>query len=241
MMTRSYQERRRSIRVHCDGMALLWGNDRIVGRYRLADLSIDGCQLRDGPSCTLGAEYGLVLDLDTETAVRVPVKLVRQRQVGFGQYVLGLQLAASAPWTEERMHHLIMQNLEREFPPTDGRFLVVDADVERRTAVAESLRRIGCTVLQAGSPAEALWELEQALDVRTAFVARKLGPSDGRNLVRVIGARYPGVRRVLVAESHSNEGHDAHAVLVGPFDRPRLRSVLPHALLTAATQPLKSA
>src|SRR5687768_11140999 len=44
-------DRRHSFRVAVDGLALLWCKDRIAGRYRVADLSIGGCLLRDGPIC----------------------------------------------------------------------------------------------------------------------------------------------------------------------------------------------
>jgi CheY-like chemotaxis protein len=224
--------------VNVEGLALLWCKDRIVGRYRLKDLSIGGCQLRDGPACELGSEYGLVLDLEPHGAMRLPAKLVRQRAAGRGRHELGLSFLVHPPWTEDRIHDLVMENLERDYSPAVGRVLVVDGDSRRRYAIVEALRSLGCDVLEASTPVEAVWELENGpMDFHTVFVARVLGAGDGRDLVRFIGARYAGVRRVLLGEQDRPEGHDADAVLAGPFEGPRLRRALPHALLTANTSP----
>jgi hypothetical protein len=58
------------------------------------------------------------------------------------------------------------------------------------------------------------------------FVARMLGASDGRDLLRFIGSRYTGVWRVMLAEHHEPQG-PAEAVLLGRPQASRLRKVLP--------------
>jgi CheY-like chemotaxis protein len=232
-------DRRRSLRVHVEGMALLWCGDRISGRYRLSDLSVDGCQLRDGPECSLGTEYELVLDVEPAITTRLPARLVRQRSTTSGRYVLGLQFTRPSLLSEDGIHALVARSLERDHPPGDGRVLIVDADATRRGAIASSLRLLGCSVIETGTTIDAVWELENGpMDVHTAFVARVLGRGDGRDLVRFIGERYAGVRRVLLTEDgYRSEGHDAEAVLSGPFELPRLRKVVPSALLAAAMTP----
>jgi CheY-like chemotaxis protein len=221
-------DRRHSFRVAVDGLALLWCKDRIAGRYRVADLSIGGCMLRDGPSLDVGAEYGLVLHLATEAAMRMPVKVVRERTSNFGRRELGLVFLERPPWTEDRIHDLVMRNLERERTTTRGRVLVVDPNAARRDMIVETLLQMGCEVLEAATPVEAVWELENGpMDIHTAFVARSLGSSDGRDLVRFIASRYSGVWRVLLTEEASGPAEDADAVLRGPFDLGRLRRAMP--------------
>src|SRR5262245_29283380 len=83
-------ERRRSYRVPVHGLALLWHEDRITGRYALGDLSMGGCLLRNGPACSIGEEYGLVLDLDEQSGIHLPAKVVRQVQTELGGRELGL-------------------------------------------------------------------------------------------------------------------------------------------------------
>jgi len=236
--SRGDDERRRSTRINVEGMALLWSNDRIAGRYRLNDLSAEGCQLRDGPPCTLHAEYGVVLDLEPHATTRLSARLVRQRSASSGRYVLGLQFLGAAPWTEELIEGLLLKNVAREFPPGQGRVLVVDGDATRLSDIADSLRVLGCSVLEARNPVEAVWELENGLmDVHTVFIARRLGTGDGRDLVRFIGSRYAGVRRVMLADRSVAEAHEADVVVVGPFDPLRLRKIIPGALLAAASGP----
>jgi CheY-like chemotaxis protein len=225
----AHVDRRHSFRVAVDGLALLWFKDRIAGRYRVADLSIGGCLLRDGPSCDLGEEYGLVLHLPTEAAMRLPAKVVRQCTTDLGRRELGMAFLARPPWTEDRIQNLVIQNLERERSSTQGRVLVVDANSLRRDALVERLLSLGCEVLEATTPVEAVWELENGpMDIHTAFVARALGRSDGRDLVRFIGSRYNGVWRVLLTEESEQSGEaEADAVLRGPLDLSRLRRAMP--------------
>jgi CheY-like chemotaxis protein len=152
--------------------------------------------------------------------------------------VLGLQFLGAAPWTEELIEGLLLKNVAREFPPGQGRVLVVDGDATRLSDIADSLRVLGCSVLEARNPVEAVWELENGLmDVHTVFIARRLGTGDGRDLVRFIGSRYAGVRRVMLADRSVAEAHEADVVVVGPFDPRRLRKVIPGALLAAASGP----
>jgi CheY-like chemotaxis protein len=220
-------DRRHSFRVAVDGLALLWCKDRIAGRYRVADLSIGGCLLRDGPPCEVGVEYGLVLHLPTEAAMRLPAKAIRQATTGIGRRELGMKFVERPPWTEDRIHDLVMQNLERE-RTTEGRVLVVDSNAVRRDALVERLLSLGCDVLEAATPVEAVWELENGpMDIHTAFVARSLGRSDGRDLVRFIGSRYSGVWRVLMSDDDLAPESEADAVLRAPLDLTGLRKALP--------------
>ncbi len=221
-------DRRHSYRVDVHGLALLWHRARIMGRYALADLSIGGCMLRDGPHCELGQEYGLVLDLPEEGDLRVSAKVVRQRKTELGGCELGLQFMEAAPGLEDRIHDLVIQLLEREPAPARGRVLVVDMNPLRRMDAGESLRRLGHEVLEAATPLEAVWELENGpMDIHTVLVARSLGGSDGRDLLKFIAARYAGVWRVLVSDRAEPDAL-ADAVLLGPCHLSRMLKVMPH-------------
>jgi CheY-like chemotaxis protein len=211
--------------VSVDGLALLWHGGRIAGRYALADLSIGGCLLRDGPPCELGEQYSVVLDLP-EGDMRLTAIVVRQHDTELGGRELGLQFLESAPGLEDRIHDHVVQLLERE-PQQRGRVLIVDMDPARRTEAGEGLRRLGHDVLEAATPLEAVWELENGpMDIHTVLVARFLGGSDGRDLLKFIGARYVGVWRVLVTDVAEPLGL-ADAVLLGPCHLSRLRKALP--------------
>src|SRR5262249_31927429 len=138
--------------------------------------------------------------------VRLPAKVVRQRSSELGRE-LGLSFMKHGPALEDHIQDLVIQILEREQPTTHGRVLVVDMDPARRTEAAESLRRLGHEVLEATTPLEAVWEFENGpADIHTVFVARALGGSDGRDLLKFIGSRYTGVWRVLVADQAESSG-----------------------------------
>jgi CheY-like chemotaxis protein len=231
-MDEAHVDRRRSFRVPIDGLALLWHEDRIAGRYALRDLSIGGCLLRNGPACKIGDEYGLVLDLDERAGIRVTAKVVRQRETELGGRDVALAFAAH-PVVEDQLQDLVMQILENERFVIAGRVLVVDSDPMRRRDTSDHLRQLGHDVLEATTPLEAVWELENGpMDIHTVFVARALGESDGRDLLRFIGSRYTGVWRVMLADKHEPHGphgatEAAEAVLLGPSQPSRLRKVMP--------------
>jgi len=218
-------DRRRAFRVSVDGLALLWHGGRIAGRYALADLSVGGCLLRNGPPCELGEQYGIVLDLP-EGDLRLTATVVRQHETELGGRELGMQFLESTPGLEDRIHDQVVQLLERD-PQQRGRVLVVDMDPARRTETGEGLRRLGHDVLEAATPLEAVWELENGpMDIHTVLVARSLGGSDGRDLLKFIGARYTGVWRVLMSDVSEQLGL-ADAILLGPRHLSRLRKALP--------------
>jgi CheY-like chemotaxis protein len=225
-------ERRKSFRVGVNGRALLWNKNSIAGRFRVVDLSIGGCLLRDeGPEIADDPEYRLVLELGPEGAIRLPARLVRQRKLDAGLIELGMQFSTHPPATEDRIHDLVMANIEAERPTGSGRVLVVDPDPLRRRALRESIGPLGYVVVEADSPVDAVWELENGpADFHAVLVSRWLGRCDGRDLVRFIGERYTGVHRVLVTEHEAPEVHAADCVLPGPFDRSHLRAKMPNAL-----------
>lgn len=226
-------ERRKSFRVGVNGRALLWNKNSIAGRFSLVDLSIGGCLLRDdeGHEVDDAPEYRLVLELDRHHAIRLPARLVRQRRLDAGKRELGMVFCAHPPATEDRIHDLVMANIEAERPTGSGRVLIVDQDAQRRRALRESIGPLGYTVVEADSPVDAVWELENGpADFHAVLVSRWLGRCDGRDLVRFIGERYSGVHRVLVTDREAPEVHAADSVLPGPFDRSHLRSTMPSAL-----------
>jgi len=227
-------DRRRSYRVPVHGLALLWHEDRITGRYALGDLSMGGCLLRNGPACSIGEEYGLVLDLDEQSGIHLPAKVVRQVQTELGGRELGLAFLSHGVAFEDRIQDLVMHVLERDRPANPGRVLVVDAEAGRRRDTTQSLRRMGHHVLEATTPLEAVWELENGpMDIHTVFVARRLGRSDGRDLLKFISARYAGVWRIMVAEQPEPDSA-ADAVFAGPCQPSRLRKVLSKPLAIRA-------
>ena len=173
----------------------------IAGRFQIVDLSIGGCLLRDeGHDLDDDADYRLVLELGPHGAIRLPAKLVRQRRLEAGQVELGMAFCAHPPATEDRIHDLVMANLEAERPTGSGRVLIVDPDALRRRVLRESIGPLGYVVVEADSPVDAVGSSRTGLLIFTPCSSRAGLALRWPRLVRFIGERYTGVHRVLVTE-----------------------------------------
>jgi len=106
-------ERRHSFRIAVEGIALLWQGDRIAGRYRMADLSMGGCLLRDGPWCDEAPHYSIVLELDDRGHMHLPVRIVRRHRGALGRHEIGIAFVAQEPSLEDRIQDMIVRYCER--------------------------------------------------------------------------------------------------------------------------------
>ena len=79
-----------------------------------------------------------------------------------------------------------------------GRVLLVHDDEHRRTPIKAAIRGLGFEVVEASTPVEAIWELENGpMDFHAALIARELCNASGPDVARFISLRYPGVTKVL--------------------------------------------
>lgn len=230
-----YVERRRSSRVVVEGTALLWRDRRLVGRYGLADLSVTGCGLRDGPRSTVvGDECVLLLQVRGNAPIRLEARVVRRGGLEDPRCQVGFEFLEHPQATVDRIHDVVVEHLDRALPLARGRVLLAVADAPRRLWLADALRALGQRAVEAMTPLAAVWELENGPpDIHTAVIARTLGRSDGRDIVKFIFQRHRRVRRILLADQ-GERADLAHAVLSEPLDLPRLRDVLPRLLPEAA-------
>jgi len=107
-------ERRHSFRIAVDGIALLWRGNRIAGRYRMSDLSMGGCLLRDGPWCADGSNYSIVLELDDRGPMHLPVRIVRRHRGSLGRHELGVAFVAQEPSIEDRIQDMLVRYCEHD-------------------------------------------------------------------------------------------------------------------------------
>src|SRR5689334_3578949 len=107
-----HTERRHSYRIAVEGIALLWQGDRIAGRYRMADLSMGGCLLRDGPFCDDGPRYSIVLELDDRGPIHLPVRIVRRRRGALGRHEIGVAFIDQEASLEDRIQDLVVRFCE---------------------------------------------------------------------------------------------------------------------------------
>ncbi len=109
-----------------------------------------------------------------------------------------------------------------------GRVLLVHDDERHRQTMVAAISGLGFEVVEASTPVEAIWELENGpMDFQAALVARELGPSDGRDIVRFISLRYPGVTKVLFGTDDPTEIDPRHVdAVLGSMEHPDLKRLL---------------
>jgi CheY-like chemotaxis protein len=79
-----------------------------------------------------------------------------------------------------------------------GRVLLVHDDAHRRVPIKAAISGLGFEVVEASTPVEAIWELENGpMDFHAAVIARELGGTSGPDVAHFISLRYPGVTKVL--------------------------------------------
>lgn len=228
-MTNLDRERRRSFRVPVPATAFLWRQGRFAGGYPVADISIGGCSIAEGPFCDLGQRYDLTLRVsDTigdDGQLHCPAKVVRRH----GGRV-GLRFIDTDD-LEDRIHDLVLRCLEQG-AGSCGQVLLVHPRPEQMMPVMRQLEALGHRVHLACTPLQTVWILENSAEqIHTAIVARHLSRADGRDIVRFLSERYPRIRRVLLADDDDSRELEsagrAHMVLDGLFDPETLRRVVP--------------
>jgi hypothetical protein len=215
-------DRRNAPRAGVSGTVTLWRRHRIHERYALCDLSVGGCLLQGPRPGEPGKLYHAVLCIEGHRhSLRRPAWIVRQWQQTERLWSLGLGFfEPCSAFVPELVSH-------------KGRVLVAHRSPARRDALAAAIVSLGYEAVEAGSLAEALWEVENGpSDFLTAFVAHDLGDgSDGENLLEYMRSFYPATHRVLLGNRDAFGGAvacgPALAVLCAPFSTTRLAAEIP--------------
>jgi hypothetical protein len=201
-MTAMLWERRKFFRIPISGKALLQHGEHLDGLYRLHDLSMGGCMLTHGPDCQLGDRVGVTLRVEGEEELALPAKVVRRfaadtrEQDSVGACV-GLRFMNHNALFEDRIQDLVMRSIERE---NQTEILIVHAHPERVTALFDSMRGVGQKLVVARTAREAFLKLERSAErVRMAIVAPVVGSSRARDIVKLIGLRFPHVSCVTLS------------------------------------------
>lgn len=220
------RDRRRSFRIAVPGDLLLWRGGRFSGDYKLADISLGGCRLEDGPPPAFGQRFDASLRIDGAEPIELQAVVVRRERGG----PAALRFERVDPSVEDEIHDNLVSQLERRGDRA-GSVLLVHPRPERVTAVVRMLAGLGHEVRVVSTPLDAVWMLEQAAgSVHTAVVSRGLRALDSEELLAFLASTYPRIRRVLLVPAGSPPGEladRAHAVLEGPPDLGRLRKALP--------------
>jgi hypothetical protein len=220
-------ERRKFFRIPASGKALLQHGEKLDGLYRLENLSIGGCMLSCGPDCELGDCVCVTLQLDGETEIELPAKVVRNEHAADGP-LLGLCFTDTDPLFEDRIQDLVMRSIERE---QHSEILIVHAHPERVTQLFDTMREVGQSTISARTPRDAFSILETSADrIRMVIVAPVVGTSNARDIVKFILRRFPHVHCVMLSRGGADRLVRAIRTATpqeeSPWSLPRLRKVI---------------
>lgn len=207
--TTALHERRTSGRVHARGTAVVHGV--IASHARLFDLSTGGLSLVVDSKTTLPSAGALVhLDLRLDGVGRwlhLSGIVVRVETQG-PHFLLVVALVVVPTDFEDLVQAEILSELECARQP---RLLLVDAARGRRELVADALRALGCLVIEASSPLEAIAQIDQSrLHLWAVVVADTKLASQAEELRRFLAETHPEVRQIFnVADVQQRLGHRA--------------------------------
>lgn len=197
--TRLWHERRRSGRVEATGTAVVHGT--FAAHARILDLAVGGLSLLVQDAAALpvvGAQVRLDVRLDG-LGRWLPLigSVVRIDARGSGS-VLVIALLVVPPDFEDLVQDELLSALECAQLP---HVLLVDGARGHRALVAGALRAMGCHVIEASSPLEAITEIDQSrLHLRAVVVADTEPASGGEDLRRFLRETYAGVPLIDVGQ-----------------------------------------
>jgi len=247
-----HTERRHSFRVPVDGRASIWRRGRLHGHYALADLSIAGCALRDGPACHPGDHVEIVLHLPDQPLFWLGAQIRRCEPIrgcatepgndDHGHGELGVCFEHTDPRSEDRLQDLVVEVYTRMHADSDSFSLVIDARSHVRRGLVHHLDIVGERAIAVATPLDAVQLLlERGERVSTAFIGPDPAAAPTNELVEFLAHNYPRVRRVLVGDASEVAGAwvaeatgEVHGLLETPCSEESLRrlvhriSSLPH-------------
>jgi len=183
----------------------------ISSHARLLDLSTNGLSLVVDSKTTLPPAGALVhLDLRLDGVGRwlhLSGIVVRVETQG-PRFLLVVALVVVPADFEDLVQAEILSELECARQP---RLLLVDGARGRRELVADALRALGCLVIEASSPLEAIAQIDQSrLHLWAVVVADTKLASQAEELRRFLAETHPEVRQIFnIADVQQRLGHRA--------------------------------
>ncbi|MDD9945509.1 MAG: PilZ domain-containing protein [Myxococcales bacterium] len=218
-------DRRRTKRTEVEGTAVMWCDGATAKRYHVADISLGGCQLRDGPLRPVGETCATVISIADGRRLTVSARVVRRFEGADGTTGMGLAFTQDSRHTAASLPELApTRDGEESLSQTDC-VLVVHAHRDTRKRLTGALERLGYDVIAVASPFEAIWALEhQGARIRAVLVSARLESTDPNDLLRFVARRHPRVKRVLMqtypGDCPANDVHPEvdHVVPDEPWD-----------------------
>lgn len=220
-------ERRKSYRIQLDGAYAQCTSPRSAGTYTVRDISHGGVALEGSPLIPSGSRVGLRLVIPGHEPLELGGTVLRaalgprrtgQTAVSFGR--LGVD-------EEDQIGNIILDTIAAGRGPT---CLIASRSAGERAEIASGLTAIGCRVVEAVTPVDAIRHLEGEEHVDTIVLGSSVGDYTGVEFASFVAGAYPSIRRVLATRPAGRRRVLASIVADVTLERPWLRTNLREAV-----------
>lgn len=198
---RDMPNRRRNYRAGVHGCAIVHAPGEVALRCVVVDLGLGGVRLLEpAPEVPIDAGTEVKVELECSGAGWV-VQAGRVLRHSNGELVVLFH--ALSPEVEDLIEDEVLGAVEAQRTP---RVVVVDRSEERRRHVADALRDIGCSPLEAATPLEAVDLVECSRNhVCAVALSEQLTQTQADDLVKYLSETHPDVKVALIADSDTTE------------------------------------
>lgn len=208
-----------------------------AGPFPVQNLSAGGALLLGGGELAVGSRVRIELRIPGRRPVHVAGTVVRTEPAAGGagaHAAVAVAFLDVASDVEDLIQQAVLDALERARRQSGPAVLLMDASLDRRVRLERDLGALGRVSLHARTPLEALrWLHDPQACVETALVDLAFGRASGPEVLVFLAEHFPALRRVLVSRAAdaaqleaARSAGSAHAILVDPWDRRRLRDAL---------------
>lgn len=227
-------ERRSHSRGDLPITAVLFKRNATLGRFVVQNLSAGGALLTGQHDVDVDERVRVVLPLPGREPLVLSGRVVRRASAPNQLCVLGVEFEHRSPRTEDEIQEALVTEIQRRATSSKPAVLVVQDSTHLCARLREDLERLGCRVLVARTPLDAVRLVEDPDQrVEQAFVDVSVGDLDGLALMHFIADEHPSVRRILVQGAVRpsvvelmQAASYVHGVIADPWDPDTLREAV---------------
>ena len=190
-----YEQRRQHERAPLALSATAFRESARLGTFRIVNLSAGGALFRGARPVPVGEQVDLSISLPTGEFVRTSGVVLREGRL-HDRPIFAVVFAGISAADQRAVQDLVAAVLEQM---RQAYVFFVDGSEGACRGLCDRARRCGFPSFAVTTALEALHVLDAGAKFRTVFVSLYLGADDGREVLRYLDARYPGVRRVLMS------------------------------------------
>jgi CheY-like chemotaxis protein len=190
-----YEQRRQHERAPLALSATAFRDRARLGSFRVVNLSAGGALFRGTRPVPVGEQVDLSISLPTGEFVRTRGVVLREGRL-HERPIFAVAFAGISAADRRAVQELVAAVLEQM---RQAYVLFIDGSEAACRALCEKARRCGFPSFAVTTALEALHLLDAGVKFRSVFVSLYLGGDDGREVLRHLEAKCPGVRRVLMS------------------------------------------